>query len=352
LDPKRSQAISIVLSRFKMEWSEIKRSILNPNTSVLNADDYEALSKYAPENSENEQISSFDGDVNLLGKPEKFILQVCIPIERYGEKLKCLVLRSLFDVRIAEVIGQISTLQDCINQIEKNGKLKTILKIVLEAGNFLNFGQKRLEGAKGIQFNDLTKLSDAKSTTQKTLNLLQFLVSELNTTQPELLTWADEVPSLLPATKLPLQFIQTNLANLKNDTAKMQNEIDASTKDKDLNFHNTFTTFGERAMSELITATKSFGECETSSTKLLGYFSVDEIKIEEFLVLIYKFSEQFKAAHAENEKQRLAAIKKIERDKKLLLEKEKREAMLKKKEESQQKIKEETQQKGKEEIII
>eukprot|EP01097_Dermamoeba_algensis_P009101 TRINITY_DN6286_c0_g2_i1.p1 TRINITY_DN6286_c0_g2~~TRINITY_DN6286_c0_g2_i1.p1 ORF type:complete len:147 (+),score=34.80 TRINITY_DN6286_c0_g2_i1:211-651(+) len=91
LDTKRSNNISIMLSRFKeVSHEEIKNAIMSLNEYMLSVDNILALKQFSPTAEEIDSLRNYTGEKELLGVPEKFLLHMAT-VPKLESRLDCLL---------------------------------------------------------------------------------------------------------------------------------------------------------------------------------------------------------------------------------------------------------------------
>lgn len=76
VDPKRNQNVSIALARFKNTNEELKRKIIAFDPVFINGETIGKIQMMIPEEEEIGTINDFEGDKAMLGKVEKFYLEM------------------------------------------------------------------------------------------------------------------------------------------------------------------------------------------------------------------------------------------------------------------------------------
>lgn len=143
LDPKKSQNLSIVLSRFRgLTLNQIASAIVNVDLSIINPDSVSTLISVLPDQMEIDKVASYDGDRTLLAKPDQFVLAVS-GIPRLRERLSCFEMSHTFIPRQKALLARIGFVISALKELRCSEKLKLFLQMSLAAGNFLNCGTAR-----------------------------------------------------------------------------------------------------------------------------------------------------------------------------------------------------------------
>ena len=125
---------SHLFSNVLFSWQMVE-NLLNVDTSAYNAEQLEALLKYAPTPDEAQTIGGYTGDVALLDKPEQFFVEL-LTVKRLNEKLSCFILRLEFDGKIAGLDASVTTYGSAIKEIDTSPKMRRVLDIILHLGEY------------------------------------------------------------------------------------------------------------------------------------------------------------------------------------------------------------------------
>ena len=104
-----------------------------------------------------------------------------------------------------------------------NPKLQNLLYMVLVAGNFLNSGGYAGNAA-GMKISSLHKLTDIRSN-RPGLNLLQYIVGQIEATQPDLLSVVDDLAILEEASKTTIDTLNGDINKLVTQITKISREV-------------------------------------------------------------------------------------------------------------------------------
>ena len=86
------------------------------------------------------------------------------------------------------------------SEIWRSKRLKRVLEIVLAFGNYMNKGQRG--NAIGFKIVSLNKIIDTKSSIDKRITLLHYLLEVIEKQFPDLLDLPDDLPHLNAAAKV------------------------------------------------------------------------------------------------------------------------------------------------------
>jgi hypothetical protein len=216
LDPIRSRAINIMLSRFKFSNEEIASAILQIRNCFTH-DQLAALLANLPNPEELNLVKEYTGESILLGNAEKLAL---VRVEDIGEHLDLRLLVRSFDSLISDVEKPLALLIDSWTQISKSKPLMLVFAALLAMGNLLNLGTSR-GGANCFKIQLLPSLGDIRSKT-KDQTALSVFVEHTLTKLPEAGKFVEDLEPFDPAKKLDLDFLKTTLSTLSGRINKLK----------------------------------------------------------------------------------------------------------------------------------
>ena len=320
LDPKRSNNVSIMLSRFgKMTYPEIAKAIINLDENVLPIENTAALRQLTPEPEEIEMLKEYTGDKESLGKAEKFFLEM-MKIKALGPRLNALHTKQGFDKKMEVARNAVLIMLDAVKEIKDTKKLPKMLELVLAVGNFLN-GVTFRGGAYGFKLETLVKMTEVRAADGKT-NMLNYL-AQLCETKPayqDLLTIQEDFPHIADACKESIPQAQTDLNKLKGELAQVSGAIKTAPADPGDKFVPIMTAFHDKAEKVLLETLEMHGKLETDYKAVLQYFGeTPSTDSRAFFNNLNAFLEAFDKSQKDNvrrkqlaEKQKLAEQRRIE----------------------------------------
>jgi len=294
IDAKLGQNVSIFLSQFKgVPNKELLKYIQDMDENMMSRDQVRQISKLLPSKEDMQNLKDF------LQAEERSKLsladQYCIDIGAFpyaAEKINLFLLKSEFSTRAAEIKPDIGAISLACDEIFKSKKMIRIIEIILVLGNFINFGTVRGDQS-GFKIDCLVKLVDTKSSDLSS-NLMFTLVNYLLSKEPHLLTFADEMPSLVPARKTVWSGIVADIAALSRDVNQAKAIVESLQKANEP-FNDTILPFISTASSEMEKIKKIQQSTEENFKKLCTYFAEEASKItpEEFFDIFSRFVNLF-----------------------------------------------------------
>ena len=190
------------MASLKIPNSEIKQAILSVEDDFLSLETLKALRLFSPSPEEIKTMNSFTGDISQLASSDKYFFNIK-DIPRLQSRICSMIYRRKFENEIEELDPEMKVLQVATKEIHQSKKLKTLLLYVLEIGNVLNFNTYRGK-AVAFEISALLKLKETKSNKgsgNSSINLLEYLVQQVQKNSVSLLDLNDELSHLEAASR-------------------------------------------------------------------------------------------------------------------------------------------------------
>lgn len=305
IDGRRAQNCNILLSRLKLTNEEIRQAILTMDEQEdLPKDMLEQLLKFVPEKSDIELLEEHKNDLERMAKADRFLYEMS-RINHYQQRLQSLYFKKKFAERLEEVKPKIQALSLASKEVVKSGSLRHLLEIVLAFGNYMNKGQRG--NAYGFKVNSLNKIADTKSSTDKNITLLHYLITVLEQKYPKVMTFSEELQNVPEASKVNMTELEKDIGNLRSGLKIVEAELQYQQSQPSHSPANKFIP----VVSQFITvATFSFSEVEESLNeakelfaKALKHFGEDSSNLQpdEFFGIFDTFMTLFSEAKQDNE---------------------------------------------------
>lgn len=306
LEGNRANNVNIVMNRFnKVPIETVKTSILEGDAEFLSADNIKALLVLAPTAEEVSAIAEHADDPNL-GPAEQFLWALS-KIPQLQTRLETAQLASAFERRYEEINESLTAVKNATEEVSISRKLIELLRLVLAIGNYIN-GSTPRGGAYGIKLASLGKLADVRSGTGETL--VHYLASLCEKSHPELLTIAEDMPSLGGAARENLNDVTTDAQNLNNEVQTAGNKLNGVA---DGPFKNRMQAFLSKAAPQVEQLVATVTKTKTSFSQLLTNLGeLPDSSTADFFTLINNFVVQFTRALAENKQRAENERKKAE----------------------------------------
>ncbi|SPO21738.1 related to Diaphanous protein homolog 1 [Ustilago trichophora] len=297
LDLTRAQNVSIVLTRIKVPFPELRTALLQCDETKLTVDNLRSIKSCLPTTEELELVRDYDGDVGSLSKADQFFKEM-LGIPRLSERLACMVYMRKFELDLEELKPDLRILKHAVDEINASTKFKSVLHTVLTIGNVLNSSTFRGEAA-GFQLSDLLKLRDTKPSqpSPATPTLLHYLVRVLNKTDKTLVGFLDDCSHVEAAARLSTQSTMQTITALITGHDAVQEEMAvlqrfgiSSQSDR---FVDVTAEFLRQSGPQIKALQLAGTTVQASLTKLLTYFGEDptNTKPEDFFGLVSSFGQ-------------------------------------------------------------
>jgi dishevelled associated activator of morphogenesis len=98
-------------------------------------------------------------------------------IPRYVQRLRALYFIKTRDERLSETRPKVEDILFACDELKGSGKLKRVLEVVLAFGNIMNRGNRG--NAYGFKLSSLNRVVDTKSSADKDMTLLHYIIKTL-----------------------------------------------------------------------------------------------------------------------------------------------------------------------------
>jgi hypothetical protein len=212
LDPKRANNLSIILTRLRKPFDEIRRAVVDLDAEVLSHEAVGALQKCVPSPEEVELVQAADSA--SLGYAEKFVLALGT-VPRLKARLDCFAFKHRFNQQLHALYADTSILTAAASQLVDCSDLSALLGMLLRLGNALNAGSFRA-GAEGFKLECLTRLAELKANAEQS-SLLQFALESMHSADgsSSVASFSSELPAVRDAAKLSTSELLEEVARLE-----------------------------------------------------------------------------------------------------------------------------------------
>ncbi|XP_062896717.1 disheveled-associated activator of morphogenesis 2 isoform X1 [Mobula hypostoma] len=334
IDGRRAQNCVILLSKLKLSNEEIKRAILQMDEQEdLPKDMLEQLLKFIPEKSDIDLLEEHRHEIERMARADRFLYEMS-RIDHYQQRLQALFFKKKFAERLAEAKPKIEGILLASKELCQSKRLKQLLEVVLAFGNYMNKGQRG--NAFGFRISSLNKIGDTKSSIDRSITLLHYLIMIFEKSYPEILNIHLDLLHVPEAAKVNLAELDKEINNLKNGLKALESELDyqksriRSPEDKFIPVMSDFITVASFSFSEM---EDLLAEAKDKYSKMLKHFSEEDGKVQpdEFFGIFDTFLQSFAEAKQDLENMRR---KKEEEERRARME-----AMLKEQREKERRLK-------------
>uniref|UniRef100_A0A8C2DJ88 Dishevelled associated activator of morphogenesis 1b n=1 Tax=Cyprinus carpio TaxID=7962 RepID=A0A8C2DJ88_CYPCA len=301
IDGRRAQNCNILLSRLKLSNEEIKRAILTMDEQEdLPKDMLEQMLKFVPEKCDVDLLEEHKHELDRMAKADRFLYEMS-RINHYQQRLQSLYFKKKFAERIAEIKPKVEALSKASKEVLHSRNLKQLLEVVLAFGNYMNKGQRG--NAYGFKISSLNKIADTKSSIDKNITLLHYLITILEKKYSKVMIFSEELQNVPEAAKVNMTELEKEINNLRSGLKSVESELEFQKK-RPQEYGDKFVS----VVSQFITvASFSFSDVEDSlsEAKELHFGEdADKMQPDEFFGIFDQFLQSFAEARQENENMR------------------------------------------------
>ncbi|EOA94550.1 Disheveled-associated activator of morphogenesis 1, partial [Anas platyrhynchos] len=317
IDGRRAQNCNILLSRLKLSNEEIKRAILTMDEQEdLPKDMLEQLLKFVPEKGDIDLLEEHKHELDRMAKADRFLFEMS-RINHYQQRLQSLYFKKKFAERVAEVKPKVEGKSPSLpaappiragsKAVLQSSSLQQLLEVVLAFGNYMNKGQRG--NAFGFKISSLNKIADTKSSIDKNITLLHYLITIVEKKYPKVLRLHEELRDIPQAAKVNMTELEKEINTLRSGLRAVEAELDfqksqvQQTGDKFVSVVSQFITLASFSFSDV---EDLLAEAKELFSKAVKYFGEDTDKIQpdEFFGIFDQFLQAVTEAKQENENMR------------------------------------------------
>ncbi|CAO2607346.1 Disheveled-associated activator of morphogenesis 2 [Lemmus lemmus] len=307
IDGRRAQNCIILLSKLKLSNEEIRQAILRMDEQEdLAKDMLEQLLKFIPEKSDIDLLEEHKHEIERMARADRFLYEMS-RIDHYQQRLQALFFKKKFQERLAEAKPKVEAILLASRELTLSKRLKQMLEVVLAIGNFMNKGQRG--GAYGFRVASLNKIADTKSSIDRNISLLHYLIMILEKHFPDILNMPSELRHLSEAAKVNLAELEKEVGNLRRGLRAVEVELEyqkcqaRDPNDKFVPVMSDFITVSSFSFSEL---EDQLNEARDKFAKALTHFGEQESKMQpdEFFGIFDTFLQAFLEARQDLEAMR------------------------------------------------
>uniref|UniRef100_A0A8D2ARM1 Dishevelled associated activator of morphosis 2 n=1 Tax=Sciurus vulgaris TaxID=55149 RepID=A0A8D2ARM1_SCIVU len=307
IDGRRAQNCIILLSKLKLSNEEIRQAILKMDEQEdLAKDMLEQLLKFVPEKSDVDLLEEHKHELERMARADRFLYEMS-RIDHYQQRLQALFFKKKFQDRLAEAKPKVEAILLASRELIRSKRLKQMLEVVLAIGNFMNKGQRG--GAYGFRVASLNKIADTKSSIDRNISLLHYLIMILEKHFPDILNMPSELQHLPEAAKVNLAELEKEVSNLRKGLRAVEVELEYQRRqvrepnDKFVPVMSDFITVSSFSFSEL---EDQLNEARDKFAKALMHFGEHDSKMQpdEFFGIFDTFLQSFSEARQDLEAMR------------------------------------------------
>ncbi|XP_028298343.1 disheveled-associated activator of morphogenesis 1-like [Gouania willdenowi] len=304
IDGRRAQNCNILLSRLKLTNEEIQNAILTMDEQEeLPKDMLEQLLKFVPEKSDIELLEGHKHELDRMAKADRFLYDMS-RISHYQQRLRTLYFKKKFAERLADVKPKIKDISLASREVLQSGTLRQLLEVILAFGNYMNKGYRG--NAYGFKLSSLNKIADTKSSIDRNITLLHYMITVLEQKYPRVAAFSEELCNVPGAAKVSMIELEKDISSLRSGLKGIEAELQyqktqssPSAADKFVPVVSQFITVASFSFSEV---EESFSESQELFLKALTHFgeASSNLQPDEFFGIFDSFLTAFAEAKQDN----------------------------------------------------
>ncbi|CAL4086943.1 unnamed protein product, partial [Meganyctiphanes norvegica] len=223
IEGRRQQNCTILLSKLKMTNEELIRVLLKMDSDCEIAPDMvEQLLKFTPTAEEKSMLEEHVDELDQLARADRFLYDIS-KIDHYEERLQCLLYQKKFRERLAECEPRTLAVIHASKELQNSKRLKKLMEVVLAFGNYMNKGARG--GAYGFRISSLNKLTDTKSSNNRQITLLHYIIGVCEKQWKEVLKLEDDFPHVKEASKVSITELEKEISQLRQGLDYIEKEV-------------------------------------------------------------------------------------------------------------------------------
>ncbi|XP_054909425.1 disheveled-associated activator of morphogenesis 1 [Poeciliopsis prolifica] len=280
IDGRRAQNCNILLSKLKMTNEEICQAIMSmDDQEELPKDMLDQLLKFVPEKSDVDLLEEHKHELERMARPDRFLYDMS-RINHYQQRLQALHFKKKFNDRIAEVKPKIEALKLASTEVIHSQALRQLLQVVLALGNYMNKGQRG--NAYGFKVSSLNKMVDTKSSIDRNITLLHYMITVLEEKFPRAASFSKELQNVPEASKVNMTELEKEINTLKSGLKSIEAELQYQQKQSSQRpvdkFVSVVSQFITVASLNFLDVEDALQEAKDLFVKALTHFGEDSSK--------------------------------------------------------------------------
>lgn len=222
IDAKKSLNLNIFLKQFKCSHEDFVSLIRTGDRSKFDVEVLKQLIKLLPEKHEVENLKAHQSDQDKLSSVDRFYL-LLLDVPSYSLRIQSMLLIEESSSVLQNLKPKAELLDQACCSVRESTRLPRFCKIILDVGNFLNYGT-HTGNAEGFKLSTLLKLTETKANKSR-ITLLHHILEGVETNHPDLLLLPDDFEICDKAAGLNVEAIQGEANSLMKQLRTSENKF-------------------------------------------------------------------------------------------------------------------------------
>ena len=317
LPPDKVKNLEIVLGKLKLSNTALVEALFSIDEKILTLNTVENLLGVIPSDEEVKMVLSYEGDVDLLASPERFVYEIS-GVPGFLQRLQALKFLKTYKESVEDLKEKLIKIMKIFEGLPTDKRLTMLLENFLAIGNYLN-GTSARGGAYGFKFDALDKFGDVKMTSNPKKNLLMYVLERCESKSAKSLIDANEDFSAYDlGSKVPIAQLQSDLGDIKKGARFLENAIKKQSDYVNDKVEIYFKAPAAQINKIIEDIDKDLKTCDENYQKSCKFFCENpkDSPSDKLLEKIYKFWQNCKNAKQALVKEKELAAKEEEKLKK------------------------------------
>ncbi|XP_066923009.1 disheveled-associated activator of morphogenesis 1-A-like isoform X2 [Clytia hemisphaerica] len=306
IDNRRAQNCQIMLKNVNQPNEVIREAVCTMDVEDrLTRDMVEQMLKFIPTPDEANLFNTHANESHQFAAGDSYLYEMS-KIPHFEQRLKALYYQKGFSERVGDIKPKIECVIRACKQVSRSKRLKTLFEVILCFGNYMNKGSRA--NASGFKVSSLNKIIDTKSSSDKRVTLLHFIITVLEMKFPSVFQLEEELPDIRSAAKVNPAELTKELQLLRAGIVEIEKELQyqSTLKKKDRlpndRFVETVGSFVKVANFSIQEVDEIYKEMEDRLVKTFSLFGEDPKSTagEDFFGVFNGFLNSFAESKGEN----------------------------------------------------
>eukprot|EP00397_Hematodinium_sp_SG-2012_P001727 GEMP01001732.1.p1 GENE.GEMP01001732.1~~GEMP01001732.1.p1 ORF type:complete len:1513 (+),score=371.15 GEMP01001732.1:435-4973(+) len=247
LEPRRSGNVEILMSGRNVTLEKVQRVVTDLDLEALPIDTLQEVLALFPNPEEAQTLKN--ADIGTMPRGEVFLLGLLDILDFKNRALACII-RGTFSQAVCDISEEFNCLYSCCRKILDSRALVCIFGIILQTGNFLNYGSNK--GAQlGFALDTLSQLSRVASPVEKNVSLVHFIAETAWCESRESLKAAlDDLSGCLDASKVDFMDACRRSNDAEKDVRRVEAILEKMNQPPESSVESRFSTMMQNFTQE------------------------------------------------------------------------------------------------------